>query len=115
GKTFTIAADIHLESAQTGSLWSGARRITVRTTGGSQASYTYAVSETAPNAPGTYRVSVTFTLPSDISSWYFLLGNGSATPPVYWDNLVIEEGTTDGKFWVTNDDGSWNVVEQYRH
>ena len=115
GKTFTIAADIHLDSPQTGSFWTHQRRILVRTRSGGSNNYAFATSSIAPNVAGTHRVKVTFTLPSDLEWWYFLLTNGSSTTPVYWDNLVIEEGTTDGLFWVTNDDGSWNVVEQYRH
>ena len=115
GKTFTIAADIHLDEPQTGSFWTHPRRILVRTRSGGSNNYAFATSSIAPNVAGTSRLKVTFTLPSDLEWWYFLLTNGSSTTPVYWDNLVIEEGTTDGKFWVTNDDGSWNVVEQYRH
>ena len=115
GKTFTISADIHLDEPQTGSFWTHPRRILVRTRSGGSNNYAFATSSIAPNAAGTSRLKVTFTLPSNLEYWYFLLTNGSSTTPVYWDNLVIEEGTTDGKFWVTNDDGSWNVVEQYRH
>ena len=115
GKTFTISADIHLDEPQTGSFWTHPRRILVRTRSGGSNNYAFATSSIAPNVAGTSRLKVTFTLPSDLEWWYFLLTNGSSTTPVYWDNLVIEEGATDGKFWVTNDDGSWNVVEQYRH
>ena len=115
GKTFTISADFHLDSPQTGSFWTHPRRILVRTRSGGSNNYAFATSSIAPNVAGTSRLKVTFTLPSDLEWWYFLLTNGSSTTPVYWDNLVIEEGTTDGLFWVTNDDGSWNVVEQYRH
>ena len=115
GKTFTISADIHLDEPQTGSFWTHPRRILVRTRSGGSNNYAFATSPIAPNVAGTSRLKVTFTLPSNLEYWYFLLTNGSSTTPVYWDNLVIEEGTTDGLFWVTNDDGSWNVVEQYRH
>ena len=115
GRTFTISADIHLDEPQTGSLWTHHRRILVRTRYNGFTSSSWRYSDSAPNVAGTHRVKVTFTLPAGLEWWYFMLTNGSSTTPVYWDNLVIEEGTTDGLFWVTNDDGSWNVVEQYRH
>ena len=115
GRTFTISADVHLDSPQTGSLWTHPRRIVVRARYDGFTSSSWRYSDSAPNVAGTHRVKVTFTLPAGLEWWYFMLTNGSSTTPVYWDNLVIEEGTTDGLFWVTNDDGSWNVVEQYRH
>ena len=115
GRTFTIAADVHLDSPQTGSLWTHPRRILVRTRYDGFTSSSWRYSDSAPNVAGTHRVKVTFTLPAGLEWWYFMLTNGSSTTPVYWDNLVIEEGTTDGLFWVTNENGSWNIVEQYRH
>ena len=115
GKTFTIAADFHLDSAQTGSTWANARRIVVRSRVGTSTNNSLALSPVATNAAGTQRLKVTFTLPTNIHSWYFLLSNGSSTVPAYWDSLTVEEGTTSGEYWVKNPGNVWNIVGQYRH
>lgn len=99
GKTFTISANIHLESEQTGSLWSHPRRIVVRTRYGGYTSWSYAYSSSAPNEPGTHRVSVTFTLQPNTEWWYFMLTNGSSTVPVFWDSIIVEEGSGSGQYF----------------
>ena len=145
GKTFTISANIHLESEQTGSLWSHPRRIVVRTRYGGYTSWSYAYSSSAPNEPGTHRVSVTFTLQPNTEWWYFMLTNGSSTVPVYWDSIIVEEGSGSGQYFDgdtpsgTSDNdphyrwtgtphastseqflpeigsGTWNITEQYQY
>jgi hypothetical protein len=145
GKTFTISANIHLESAQTGTLWSHPRRIVVRSRYGGFTSSSYAYSDSAPNEPGTHRVSVTFTLQPNTEWWYFMLTNGSSTVPVYWDSIIVEEGSGSGQYFDgdtpsgTSDNdphyrwtgaphastseqylpeigsGAWNIIEQYQY
>ena len=145
GKTFTISANIHLEAAQTGTLWSHPRRIVVRTRYGGYTSSSYAYSDSAPNEPGTHRVSVTFTLQPNTEWWYFMLTNGSSTVPVFWDSIIVEEGSGSGQYFDgdtpsgTSDNdphyrwtgaphastseqylpeigsGAWNIIEQYQY
>lgn len=145
GKTFTISANIHLEAAQTGSLWQHPRRIVVRSRYGGFTSSSYAYSDSAPNEPGTHRVSVTFTLQPNTEWWYFMLTNGSSTVPVFWDSIIVEEGSGSGQYFDgdtpsgTSDNdphyrwtgaphastseqflpeigsGAWNITEQYQY
>lgn len=91
-KTLTVSAVFHQESTQTGALWDNARRIVIRAVYGGTANSSFAVSPMADNVPGSRRLSVTFTLPSNLEYWYILLTNGSATTPAYWDSMLIEEG-----------------------
>ena len=91
GKTVTLAANLHLETPQAGSLWYNARRIVVRASVGGVLNSNYAQSNTPPNEAGTHRVSVTFTLPENIDFWYFMLVNGSPETPVYWDSMMIQD------------------------
>ncbi|UEJ82638.1 hypothetical protein Bra3105_17695 [Brachybacterium halotolerans subsp. kimchii] len=59
----------------------------------------YAVSPQAPNTPGVYRLKVTTRLPES-GGWFVRLFNGSQTQPVWWDAVTIEEGETDGSWFV---------------
>ncbi len=100
GKTFTVAADIHLDAKQTGALWNNARQINITTFGANGSLNAHFVdSVSAPNEPGTTRLKVTFTLPADCRGWAIRLTNGSTTQPVWWDCLSIEEGTTSGAYF----------------
>ncbi len=91
GVTYTISAVIHFETAQSGDLNPAARRITVnfynRATNVTE--WNAAMSDAAPNVPGTYRLSVTFSMPEDGRELHVRLMNGSKTVPVWWDSLMV--------------------------
>ena len=99
GKTVTISADFHLDTPQTGSTWYNARRIVVRTVVGGVLDSNFAQSNTPSNVAGDQKVSVTFTLPTNLDSWYFMFVNGSSTTSVYWDSVLIQESSTSGDYF----------------
>nr|WP_227488222.1 phage tail domain-containing protein [Brachybacterium subflavum] len=99
GKTFTVGATIHLGAAQTGTIIDHARRIGINTYANGSASYNVFQSDAAPNAAGTYRLKVTFTVPAGNPLVSVRLSNGSNTVPVWWDQITVEEGTTDGTYF----------------
>ena len=95
GKTITVSGNFHLDTPQTGATAANrARRIEIRARVGSTTTSGFALSEEAPNVAGTTRLSVTFTLPPNLHSWFFLLWNGSQYESAYWDSVVINEGAT---------------------
>lgn len=94
GKTYTITASVHTPVAQSGSLNTRARKIVVFTKSG--ASPAIETDSSAGPATGTGRVRVTFTIPVDATEAYIRLYNGSGVngQVVYWDELILVEGTT---------------------
>lgn len=55
--------------------------------------WSYASSVSAPNAPGTYTLTVSCILPENQErwqGWFVRLFNGSQSVPVYWDNVTVE-------------------------
>lgn len=95
GKTYTISAKVRLAGAQTGTPSTYARRISIHKQAGAFVTW----SPQAANAAGVYDLSVTFTVPSDATSIYPVLYNGSDSTDIWWDNLLVEEaGTAKGYF-----------------
>jgi hypothetical protein len=94
GRTYTISGTIRVANVQTGSLSAAARNIWVYITSPSNnGGVQYTVpGVAAANAVGTYRVSVTVTLPGDTTSALIRIFNGSNIPTelVYWDALMVE-------------------------
>lgn len=111
GKTYTISATIRLVAALTGTLSNnGSRQITAWYTSAG-GSYIKASGTQAPNAAGETRVSVTFSIPADATAaWLrFYDGAGLGGGSVWWDNIMITEGSTvynfadgDSPGWVWN-------------
>jgi prepilin-type N-terminal cleavage/methylation domain-containing protein len=96
GKTYTVSGTIYLPAPLTGTLDTRQRGITVyswlngNATGLGQSSL-------PPNSAGSTRVSLTFTVPSSITGLQIRFYNGatnSAANPVYWDAIMINEGST---------------------
>ncbi|ALD63992.1 hypothetical protein AFL94_08735 [Arthrobacter sp. LS16] len=107
GKTYTVSASVRLATAQTGTLDSNARRITIGITQGTT-NFAFAVSPQAPNMPGVYRLSVTFTIPADASNAFIRLMNGSSAQKIWWDNLIVTEGDAPVEYFNGDDLGcSW--------
>lgn len=103
GKTYTVSATLIMDKAQTGTLDTNARKIMI----GANASFTFAQSAQAPNAPGEYRLSVTFTYTPTVATGHVRLMNGSRNEKVYWDNLVVETGTSDGSYFDGDHEGCY--------
>lgn len=99
GGTYTIGATIHLEGEQTGTLDPNARRINVAVVRNGTTTWSHAVSNQAPNGPGTTRAVVQFEVPQDAENVFVRLMNGSRTQPVWFDALTIESGETDGSYF----------------
>lgn len=91
-ETYTVSATCRLAAAQTGTLDGRARRIVVYTRVGTDA-YVSVSSDAAPNATGETRLSITFTVPSGVTSASFRLYNGASkgNGDVWWDNLLVEK------------------------
>lgn len=91
GKTYTVSATVRLSERQTNSAgWARAITVGVEQNGSTQ--FSYAASERGTNAAGVYRVTLTFTLPSDATNSFIRLMNGSADQTIWWDDLMITEG-----------------------
>ena len=98
GKTYTVSATIHLEEAQTAPAgW--ARSFTIGTTKNGTHTYGTFAAVRAANAAGTTRLSVSFTIPTDVTNCFIRLMNGSTNQTVYWDNLMITEGSTEHEYF----------------
>lgn len=100
GVTYTISGYVTLTAALTGTLDARSRRIVVyhRTTPGV---YTQFDSTQAPNTAGTHRVSVTLTVPSDVSQFFirFYNGGSSGAGSVYWDAILAEQTSELGDYF----------------
>lgn len=93
--TYTFSGTIRLAAAQTGTIGANARTIEVFTST-TLGTYTTTLSTQAPNAAGTTRLSVTFTVPANPTEAFIRLYNGasSGNGDVFWDSLLLETGST---------------------
>lgn len=104
GKRYTVAATV-FRGAVAGDLGQGAntppRAIAVGIDVDGVRTWVHARSDLAPDTIGETRLVVSFDLPTGSASdfWFIRLFNGSATQPVWWDALTVEEGNTDGSFF----------------
>jgi hypothetical protein len=96
GRTYTALATVTLLQAQSGSGFTSPRQLRALRDGyvglGAGAS--------APNLPGSYPLRITFTVPTDATSVFIRLYNGSGqgAGDVYWDELAIVEGVYTGPY-----------------
>lgn len=96
GTAVTIKATITVPKAQTGTLNARARRICVFTKNSSTATVE-TQSAQAPNAPGTYELTVNATLATGTGvEFYIRLYNGSqtVTDVIYWDAVLVQATST---------------------
>lgn len=100
GKTYTVSASVRTTAAQSGTPSPDARRIVINRLAGGVIGAVLATSPQADNVGGGARLRVTFTVPEDATDIALRLTNGSAvaTEPIWWDAILIEEGTTTGVF-----------------
>ena len=97
GKTYTLSAYIYNPVALSGLLSTVARRMIVRFDTG-----TGATSEAPSASQGASRLSLTFTVPSGATKVSIELWNGatnSAANLVYWDGILLEEGSDLGEWF----------------
>mgnify|MGYP001573896013 CR=1 FL=1 len=105
GKTYTAVAKVRL-NAVTGT-GTYARSMALVQTG-----FATQVSAAAPNVPGAYDVRFTFTTNPAMTSYSFRLGGGgNGETEVWWDDLMIVEGTYTGDFF----DGNSTNTPGYTH
>lgn len=97
GRTYTMSATIRLTQAQPDSAQSYQRSIAIGRGSAAPYDYYYAQSAQAPNAAGETRLAVTWTQPED--NTFVRLMNGSATVPVWWDAILLEETPTAGTYF----------------
>lgn len=96
GRTYTVSGTVRLTAPLAGSLaGNGTRQITGWYTSAA-GSHTRVLGTQAPNAAGTTRVSMTYSIPSDaIGAWIRLYnGASSGNGSVWWDNIMVTEGST---------------------
>lgn len=98
GRLVTVSATVHVpqempdEDTSSGANPPRGILVSMDYVDGSTPFWEYATSGSAPNTPGVYDMTTTFLMPDDpdvYSGWFLRLFNGSATVPVYWDNLRI--------------------------
>lgn len=93
GNAYTVSSFVNVPAVQSGTPAANARSIELRVTAASLGgSVTYS-SDQAPNVVGTYRLSVSVTLPADSTAVELRLVNGADTGSLYWDAMMIEPGT----------------------
>ncbi|WIE81292.1 hypothetical protein [Curtobacterium sp. MCSS17_016] len=99
GRTYTVSGTVILSAAQTSTNLQGARArgISVFAT---DALYYMQNSAQAPNKPGTYRLSLTFTLPVAATNAFIRFYNGSDSPgdTLTWSNLSLTESAASVEF-----------------
>ncbi len=96
GKTYTISATTRLTAPLSGSFsGNGSRQITAWYTS-SSGSHVRTTGSQAPNASGQTRVSVTYTVPATATAaWLrFYHGGSAGSGSVWWDDIMITEGST---------------------
>jgi hypothetical protein len=100
GQTYTISAWVHVPTAQSGTLNARARSIRLfhRVGLGSFSEF----GSSAGATTGTTRVSLTRTIPADVTEVIVRLYNGatnSATNDVHWDGVLIEQADALGDYF----------------
>lgn len=104
GAPYTVSCYIYLDAPQnvTG-ISSLARTISIDVTTPAGTTTAFAVSSQAPNVVGVYRLSMSFTLPSDATNAVLKLTNGAMSGIVRFDALMIEPGSTLSTTYVDGD------------
>lgn len=116
GTTYTASASLLLGGAAGGAAGPNARRIVAYTRRGS-AGYVTTSSAQAPNAAGTTRLSVTFTVPEGATEAFvrFYYGHAASSGSIFWDALKLVEHVP-GDRTITDDwDGSTTNTNEYAY
>jgi hypothetical protein len=94
GATYTMSAYFRATAAQTGALHSNARRIAVYVQAGTLPIRLLARSAAATNAAGVTRLTMTFTIPDNVTYSEVRLVNGASLGGgvVYYDAVMLTEG-----------------------
>jgi len=110
GKTYTVSADLNIPVNLTGNYERAPRIMTFSSISGAW------VENFGPKAPitaGIYKVSHTFTIPSNANGFILALGGATSTASqiIYYDSIMITEGSqprgyADGTY--TTNNWSWN-------
>jgi hypothetical protein len=110
GESYTVSAFLNVPEEQPGTPDANARSIAVVVTGGGAPVF---VSGSAPNTPGVYRLSVSFTLPAGATDVSLRLIHGADEGTLFWDNLMIEPGLvlSDQYFDGNSSYGVWDGAE----
>lgn len=95
GKTYTVSATCRLAAVQSAGGVGPPRAIVFFSQVGTQG-YVGVNSGSAPNAVGSTRLSVTYTIPSGATEAFIRLYNGvsQGNGEVWWDDILIEETST---------------------
>lgn len=94
GRTYSVTATVYVPAAQTSPSARARSLFYANSVDGWQSSAPFVTA--APNTPGTYTLSTTFTVPVGATWATVRLYNGSATPngPIYWDSVILTETNT---------------------
>ena len=98
GKTYTALVKCRLAAPLTGALHAQSRRIVMQYSDGS---YSFLLSDPAPNTAGVHDLRLTFTLPAGTTIAFFYLINGAypGGGDVWWDDLLVVEGEYTGDYF----------------
>ena len=94
GKTFTAIATIHLDAPLTGTLLPQSRRIALI----DQDDYLF-LSDAAPNVAGDTTLRLVFAVTASGQTLNLIGGSAAGGGDVWWDDLLVVEGSYDGSYF----------------
>ena len=94
GKTFTAIATIHLDAPLTGTLLPQSRCIALI----DQDDYPF-LSDAAPNVAGDTTLRLVFTVTASGQTLNLIGGSAAGGGDVWWDDLLVVEGSYDGSYF----------------
>jgi Tfp pilus assembly protein PilX len=113
GETYTVSGVLHVPpwgfNPSNGTV--DVRRLSIVMYWIKDGVYQSATATTANTNPGHQRVSKTFTIPSGATNPFIRLynGAGSSSGEIYWDSIMLTQGTTDYPYKDGNTPGwAWN-------
>jgi hypothetical protein len=93
GETYTAQVTVHLEERLRGALHKDALTIALGCVMGGRTDWRVAVSEPAPNRPGSRQLTLTFTVPAEATAaWIRLVcGMSAGAGGVHWDDVMLTQ------------------------
>lgn len=110
GKTYTVSGYVRTTAVQTSPDVRARRVIVLTSTDGASLVWNYG--NQAQNRAGVTRSSLTFTVPPTATGVIVMFGAGATNTDVWWDNLLLEEGSTLAPYFDGNqNNGFWTGAQ----